>query len=101
MTARRPGPPAYLSDRSRSLWQAVTRGRRATAGQLALLEVGLASLDRAEAARVQIASEGMVVVTGRSGVRHVHPAIKIEADARRTVIAVWNALRLDGDLDEL
>lgn len=102
MTARRPDPPAHLSERAQALWTAVLRGRRVSPGRLALVQAALEALDRADGARELIAQQGIVVTSERSGVAHAHPAVKIEREARAQFASMWRALgfNYDSDLDE-
>ena len=89
-----PRAPANLSAMSRRLWRDVVRAFEFGHADLVLLESAFRSLDRAESCRAQVAREGVTVVTERTGAVHVHPAVRVEAEARREFRISWRALGL-------
>jgi phage terminase small subunit len=60
-----------------------------------VLGVALQAYDRMQQARIMIKKEGLIVTSARSGVRHAHPAIGIEATARQQFLAAWRNLGFD------
>ena len=86
--------PAHLSAVSGRLWRDVVRAFEFAPSELVLLESALRSLDRAESARAQVEAEGITVATARTGVVHVHPAVRVEAEARREFRISWRTLGL-------
>ena len=60
-----------------------------------LLQTALESFDRMRQAQALIRAEGITVISKRSGVSHVHPAIRIETDSRSSLLRAWKALGLD------
>src|SRR5262245_58667276 len=93
--------PDGLSERSRALWRAVVPRYVRGPQRRALLEEALAALDRAAQAREAIAREGLTTTTGRSGVVHLHPLVRVEKDARAAFMKAWAQLRLDKELGPL
>ena len=92
--------PAGLSDRTAELWRSVVPRRARSPERLALLEVALRALDRADQAAEILGREGLTTTTGKTGVVHAHPLIKVEREARALFISAWNALKLTwADLD--
>jgi P27 family predicted phage terminase small subunit len=86
-----PAPPDYLSEQSKALWQKLLPSET---GRRALFIVALQTLDRAEAARTLLAAEGMIA-TASTGMIRSHPAVRIEADARRLFARIWKQLGFD------
>ncbi len=63
---------------------------------LVLLEVALQALDRLEEARALIAAEGLT--SGKpGGLVRLHPALKVEKEARAGFLMAWRALGLGLD----
>ncbi len=87
-----PDPPAGLSERSLALWHAVVPDRARSAGRLALVEEALRSLDRADAARLAVAVEGMTSTTESTGAVHVYPLVKVERENRAAFMRAWMEL---------
>jgi phage terminase small subunit len=87
-------PPAHLSERSRALWAELVPRRCASPERVTLLQSALEALDTADEARRLIAAEGLVHKTARTGAIHLHPAARLEADARRQFAKLWASLRL-------
>ena len=75
-------PPPYLGPPATRLWQKLVLERARSQERLALLEIALSALDRADQAREIVAREGLVVTSERSGLSRLHPAIRIETAAR-------------------
>jgi hypothetical protein len=63
--------------------------------RLTLLRSALEALDTATAANAETRRDGMTVVTPATGVRHVHPAVKVEKEARQLHLRLWLALGLN------
>src|SRR5262245_37506083 len=89
-----PEAPADLSERSKQLWSERCPRRPEDVARRALFLEGLRSLDRADAARRQIADQGMVFVSQKTGVAHASPLLKIERDARMQFSKIWQQLGL-------
>lgn len=89
-----PRAPTHLSAAVRRLWRDTVRAFEFAPTELALLESALRSLDRAESARAQVEAEGITVATERTGAVHVHPAVRVEAEARREFRISWRTLGL-------
>jgi phage terminase small subunit len=83
------------------LWQAVVARHARSAGKLALLEQALHALDRADELREAVSREGLTVKTERTGVIHVHPALRLEQLFRQQFVSAWCKLGLahDGSRD--
>ncbi|HEX4276454.1 MAG TPA: P27 family phage terminase small subunit [Bryobacteraceae bacterium] len=92
-TTESPGPtaPEHLSIRARSLWDELIP-RAQTSGRRVLLQTALEALDRADQARQMIAAEGLVSRTKATGVVRIHPAAKIEREARADFTKIWTTL---------
>ncbi|MDI7245859.1 MAG: hypothetical protein QME92_00055 [Bacillota bacterium] len=90
-------PPAHLSERSKALWRQVVPDRAKSPGRLALLQTALEALDRADQARQVLDREGLFTTTPGSGVTHVHPAARIEREARALFLRAWTELGLEWD----
>jgi phage terminase small subunit len=92
-------PPRHLSARARQLWTSVVPVVIEAPEQLVLLAAALEALDRADLCRREIARAGMTTRTRGSGVLHVHPLVKVEAEARRQFTDLWARLRLGQERD--
>jgi len=89
--------PKYLSENSKEIWaEYADKIVKSPAGK-AMLQTGLEALDRAEEARKIIEKEGMITKTGKSGVSHAHPAVRIEKDSRSLALKVFKALNIHMD----
>ncbi len=87
-------PPADLTERSQTIWRAVAFAG-CPAGRLEALHSGLKSLDRADQAAAILDREGLTTTNKATGVVHVHPAQRIEKDARAMFHRVWDQLGLN------
>jgi phage terminase small subunit len=90
--------PAGLSDRSRALWCQLVPARARTPERLALLAEALRCLDLADQAREAVRRDGLTTTTARSGVVHVNPLLRVEAEARRDFARLWDMLGLRAGL---
>src|SRR5690606_11000959 len=90
-------PPTHLSPRAASLWRSVVPSRARTPGRLAMIQTALEALDRADAARIAVETEGMVSVTKTTGAVHVHPLVKVERECRQQFARIWTELSLNYD----
>ena len=95
MSAKYP-PPEGLSERSAALPDEIVPKRARSAGRIALFEEALRALDRADAARAIVEAEGMTFETKTTKAAHVHPAVKVEREARQAFSRLWAVLYLHG-----
>lgn len=93
-------PPTHLSDRAKELWTEFVPSRARSLGRLTLLATALEAYDRAEAARLLVASEGMTTKTKTTGAVHVHPLVKVERECRQQFAKIWHDLGLHWDSTE-
>ena len=93
MTKKAPAPE-HLSPRARQLWAELVPSRADTAERQVLLCTALEDLDRIDEMRELLKREGVLIVSARSRLPHTHPALKLEAEARRRFLAAWRALNL-------
>ncbi|MCC6486390.1 MAG: hypothetical protein IT364_02740 [Candidatus Hydrogenedentes bacterium] len=89
-----PDPPDHLSERSKDLWRKVGPDEAKSIERRTLFQAGLEALDRADEARRIIQAEGMISKTTTTGAVHVHPALKIEREARAQFVRIWEVLNL-------
>ncbi len=91
-----PKPPKGLSSEARRWWKRVVSEFAVddTSG-LMLLQQALEAFDRVRQAQAVLKTEGLIVTNPATGARHVHPAAKIEQDARMALLRYWRALGLD------
>jgi len=89
-----PEPPEHFSDRAKALWIELVRHRCDSVERQVLLRYALEDLDRADRLREQITRDGETVVSKRSGLARLNPALKVEAEARRRFFSAWKALAL-------
>jgi phage terminase small subunit len=90
-----PQAPEYLSDKSKKLWGEYVGEEIKSPGRLELFRVALESLDRIDEARQIIATEGLTIATGKTGLLHGHPVLAIEKEAKGTFLKIWKTLFLD------
>ena len=86
--------PEGLSERSQRLWADLVPKTGWSPGRLALLGEALRSLDRADEARALLDAEGLIAKTESTGALHIHPAVRIEKDARSQFLSAWRELGL-------
>lgn len=92
-----PPPPAPegLSEKSQRLWTEAMRSERKWTGpRREALFQALAALDRADQARETVDREGLTSVTESTKAVHVHPAAKVEREARAQALRGFETLGL-------
>jgi hypothetical protein len=87
-----PDPPDHLSDRAKDLWCQIGPSRADTVGRRTMLQAALECLDRADAARRAIESDGLFTTTKTTGAIHAHPGIIIEKESMARWAKLWAAL---------
>src|SRR6516162_1262431 len=92
-----PPPPAHLSASSRAWWTACVEAYVLEEHHLRLLQLAMEAWDRCQAAREQLAAEGLAVPTRDGGLR-AHPCVAIERDARLAVARLLRELDLDVEM---
>jgi P27 family predicted phage terminase small subunit len=97
-TARVPQTPAprHLSREARALWREIEGTWHLGPDGRALLTTAAEALDRLRLAQRIVRREGLVYTSPR-GAKRAHPAVRIEVEARRALIAALNALHLEGE----
>lgn len=94
-----PRPPKHLSREAKVLWKRLLGEWRVDdPGSLAILVVGLESLDRCQTARKVLVAEGMSV-KDRWGVAKVHPLCQVVRDAEAAFRSALRQLGLDKSAD--
>src|SRR5258708_29519758 len=71
-------PPGHLSEKAAGYWSALVPSRCRSIERVAVLQVALEAMDTADAARAQVAREGLTTKSERWGVVHVHPLVAVE-----------------------
>ena len=92
--ARIPRAPKHLSAEARRIWRRVLREWQLGEAELLLLQQALEAYDRVQQAREILEREGLVVRTKKTGAHHMHPAYRIESDARAAMTRALRALNL-------
>lgn len=87
--------PAGLSDRATALWHGVVPSRAVSHGRRALIEEALRALDRADEAAAIVNRDGLSFTTETTGAVHIHPAVRIEREARQMFAKIWSGMHLD------
>lgn len=103
MTRRKqpfPDPPEHLSERTRALWAEIGPKEARSVGRRTLFQAALEALDSADSARQLVQAEGLISRTAKTGALHVHPASKIEREARQQFMKIWDLLSLQLPEDE-
>jgi P27 family predicted phage terminase small subunit len=85
--------PAHLSAASRRLWAEIVGGYDLNVDEVELLKLALTSLDVAEAARVEVARDG-VVIRSRLGALVAHPAVGVADRAAMTAARLFKQIGL-------
>ena len=94
MPRRTNGAPRHLTAATRRWWDDVTAAFDLEPHHLRLLQQAGEAWDRGQAARAQIALEGMTW-TDKSGAPHPHPCVAIERDSRLSFARLLRELDLD------
>src|SRR5437660_791686 len=89
-----PDPPEDLSPESKDLWIRLVPTAARSLQRRTLLAQGLRALDTASQARRELASQGLLITTVRSGVQHINPLVRVEREAQAAFLKVWRALNL-------
>jgi len=88
--------PEYLRDETRLWWAHVADTWTLEEHHLLLLTLAAEALDRGQQAREEIAKDGLTVPTREGGAK-LHPAVRVESDARLSFCRVLRELDLDID----
>jgi P27 family predicted phage terminase small subunit len=86
--------PRHLKAATRRWWLAVVTDWTLEEHHVRLLTAAAEAWDRKEQAREQIAREGLTVPTKEGGAR-LHPAVRVETDARLAFARLLRELDLD------
>jgi phage terminase small subunit len=85
----------HLSGKSKEIYE-FYRGKAArTPGQVALLVRALEALDEAEKCREILETEGLTIVSERSGVTRQNPLIGVRNEATATALKIFKLLGLE------
>ncbi len=87
-------PPDHLSEKSKKIWKSVIPSDGKTLPRQVFILSALESLDRAEAARLVIDEEGMLLPASEKGIAHVHPLLKVEKDSRALFAKIWAQMNM-------
>jgi len=87
-------PPEHLSEKSKKIWKSVVPSDGRTLPRQVFIQAALESLDRADAARLIIEEEGMLLPAGEKGLAHCHPLLKTEKDSRALFAKLWSQLNM-------
>ena len=87
-------PPAHLSPSAAEWWKSTVQTYVLAEHHLRLLQLCCEAWDQCQAARAQLAREGMTV-TRDNGIIQAHPCINIERNARIAVARFVRELDLD------
>lgn len=91
-----PAPPTGLSVEARRLWSRIVAEFSFDNGADHALLAGLCEChDRLRGIQREIAKTGLVV-TGAAGQTRANPLLQAEAEARRSILAHYRALRIAG-----
>jgi phage terminase small subunit len=90
-----PEPPPHLSARAAGIWAILGPSHAPSLGRRILFQMALECLDRSDQARELIASQGLTSKTDSTGALHIHPAAKVEREARAQFAALWASLGLN------
>ena len=93
-----PQPPDHLSEESAAWWHQAVQDFDFEPHHLRLLQAACEALDRAQAAREQVANTGLTFVDPGGSIK-ANPAVAIERDARTLFARLVRELNLDGDLN--
>lgn len=97
MSAKRlPAPPEHLRTGTRDWWRSVVAAYELEQHHLRLLQLACEAWDRAEQAREQLATDG-VVYLDRFGAPRKHPSVGIEEQARLAFAKLVRELDLEGE----
>jgi len=91
---RIPKPPNYLSDTMQHWWKTVLKNWELESHHIRLLETACSAWDRAEQARVAIASEGLTISDAKGNTR-ANPLCSVELQSRKLFTATLRELGLD------
>lgn len=92
-----PKAPVHLSKEAKAWWKKILDEYELPEESLLILQSALESFDRASDARAKIKEHGIVTVsTSKHGTMHrANPAVAIENDAKRVMLACFKQLGLD------
>ena len=96
---RKQTPPGYLSPASRRWWRSVADDFDLEPHHFLLLTNACEALDRIEAARQQVATDGLFT-RDRYGQTKPHPALRVEAENRTLFARMLRELSLDNAAED-
>jgi phage terminase small subunit len=91
MRQTKPKPPDHLSDEMQKLWRKLVSDYDFSVEHLHILRVTCEAFDRTQAARRQIAADGMILDDKR------HPLIGVEAKSTELFLRGLRDLQLEGE----
>ncbi|MEZ5290165.1 MAG: P27 family phage terminase small subunit [Vicinamibacterales bacterium] len=89
-----PAPPRHLKPATRRWWSEVVRRWELEPHHVRLLTLCAEAWDRCQQARQLVDREGLTTTTGAGGAK-LHPAVRVEADARLAFARLLRELDLD------
>jgi phage terminase small subunit len=92
-------PPSHLSESSRAIWDRYVPSVVKLPGPQSMLSAALQARDRAEEARREVERDGMLLVSKRSTLARVHPAVRIEKESLALFTKIMQQLHLNWDRD--
>lgn len=100
--ARAHEAPDHLSDRSKALWHQLVPSRAKSPGRLAMIRIALEDLDLHDQAREEVGRSGLTFVTATTQAVHIHPLLRVAAEAHARFVTLWKQLDFvfDEQIDE-
>lgn len=92
-----PKAPSHLSKNAKAWWKKILDQYDLPQESLIILQSGMEAFDRSEQARDQIEVHGVVIesVSKHGKLLRANPAVAIENDAKRVMLACFKQLGLD------
>jgi phage terminase small subunit len=94
-----PGPAAHLTQSSKRLWLELGPSRARSLGRQIKFQQALEMRDLTNEIRKAREAEGIIIVSKRSGLKHINPIVRIEKDCRKLFARLWSDLGLDWDVE--
>ncbi len=97
MPAKRPQPPAHLTEASATWWRSVTADFDLEPHHIRLLTLAAEAYDRCQEARAAIGRDGLTMKAGDGSLK-AHPCVAIERDSRLAFARLLRELDLDATI---
>jgi P27 family predicted phage terminase small subunit len=87
--------PKHLSEEAKKWWKLVFSGYEMDENGALLLQISLEAFDRMREAQKEVKKDGLIIEDEHTKQKRMHPALRIEKEARSGMLQAWRMLHID------